>query len=69
MLSEHVYPAQLHVKREQEETPEKLFYVRLVNFPDIYREKNILRFLSKKIPQFTHSKLLMEKDGAGNFTG
>lgn len=37
-----------------------MFYVRLCNFPDLYRENNILRFLTKKIPEFKHSKLLME---------
>ena len=37
-----------------------MFYVRISNFPDLYRETNILRFLTKKIPEFKHSKLLME---------
>ena len=37
-----------------------MFYVRISNFPDLYRETNILRFLTKKIPEFNHSKLLME---------
>ena len=46
-----------------------MLYVRLLNFPDLYQERNILRFLTKKIPSFTHSKLLMEKDRYQNFTG
>lgn len=46
-----------------------MFYVRVMNFPELYRERNILRFLTKKIPQFTHTKLLLDEDRAGNFTG
>ena len=38
-----------------------MFYIRVKNFPELYEEKNILRFLKKKIPEFTHSKLVMEK--------
>lgn len=41
----------------------------MLNFPELYRERNILRFLTKKIPSFTHTKLLLEEDKAGNFTG
>jgi len=43
--------------------------VRVLNFPDLYQEKNILRFLTKKTPDFNHTKLLMEKDRHGDFTG
>ena len=43
--------------------------MRVLNFPDLYQERNILRFLTKKIPEFTHSKLIMEKDRNNNFTG
>jgi len=38
-----------------------MFYIRVKNFPELYEEKNILRFLKKKIPEFTHSKLIMEQ--------
>ena len=40
-----------------------------MNFPDLYQERNLLRFLTKKIPEFKHSKLIMEKDRNANFTG
>lgn len=56
-------PAQLFVKQALEKDASKRFYVRISNFPDLYREQNILRLLTKKIPQFTHSKLLMEQAG------
>ncbi len=46
-----------------------MLYVRICNFPDLYQERNILRFLTKKIEGFTHSKLLLEKDERKNFTG
>jgi len=61
MLQEHVYPAQLYVKTKLAEEPTKMFYIRVKNFPELYEEKNILKFLKKKIPEFTHSKLVMEK--------
>ena len=69
VIHEHIIPAQLHVKIQLEQTPKQMFYVRILNFPDLYQERNILRFLTKKIPEFTHSKLHLEKDLAGNFTG
>ena len=62
-------PAQLHVKTQLEQDPKSCFYVRVLNFPDLYQERNILRFLTKKTPEFNHTKLLMEKDRYGNFTG
>ena len=60
-LSEHIMPAQLSIREQLKKEPGKMFYVRLCNFPDLYRESNILRFLTKKIPEFKHSKLLMEQ--------
>jgi len=61
MLQEHVYPAQLVVKQGLDADETKMFYIRVKNFPELYEEKNILRFLKKKIPDFTHTKLVMEK--------
>jgi len=61
VLQEHIFPAQLKVKEDLDKDPSKMFYVRVVNFPDIYTEKNILRFLNKKIPNFKHSKLILEE--------
>ena len=68
-MHEHIMPAQLHVKKQLEQDARSLFYVRVLNFPDLYQERNILRFLTKKIPEFKHSKLLMEKDSYEKFTG
>ena len=69
LMHEHIMPAQLHVKTQLEQDPRQMLYVRICNFPDLYQERNILRFLTKKIEGFTHSKLLMEKDERKNFTG
>ena len=70
VMHEHILPAQLHVKAQLEQDPRRVFYVRVCNFPDLYQERNILRFLTKKIAGFTHSKLLLEKDQYSNsFTG
>lgn len=69
MMHEHIMPAQLHVKTQLEQDSKQVFYVRVCNFPDLYQERNILRFLTKKIQGFTHTKLIMEKDRSGNFTG
>ena len=68
-MHEHIMPAQLHVKTKLEQDPKQMFYVRAMNFPDLYQERNLLRFLTKKIPEFKHSKLIMEKDRNANFTG
>ena len=62
-------PAQLHVKTQMEQNASQMFYVRIANFPDLYAEKNILKFLTKKIPSFNHSKLVCEKNKANRFTG
>lgn len=70
VMHEHIMPAQLHVKKSLEQDPKHTFYVRVCNFPDLYQERNILRFLTKKIAGFNHSKLLLEKDQySGTFTG
>lgn len=69
VMHEHIMPAQLHVKTQLEQDSKQVFYVRVCNFPDLYQERNILRFLTKKIQGFTHTKLIMEKDRGGNFTG
>lgn len=69
IMHEHIMPAQLHVKTQLEQDPNQVFYVRVCNFPDLYQERNILRFLTKKIAGFTHSKLIMEKDRHARFTG
>ena len=61
VMQEHIMPAQLHVREQQKVDPNKNFIIRVNNFPDLYEEKNILKFLKKKIPEFTHSKLVMEK--------
>lgn len=61
MLNEHVLPAQLYVKQGLDADENKMFYIRVKNFPKLYEEKNILRILKKKIPDFTHTKLVMEK--------
>ena len=60
-MQEHIFPAQLQVKEDLAKNPSKMFYVRVTNFPNIYTENNILRFLNKKIPNFKHSKLIMEE--------
>ena len=62
-------PAQLHVKKQLEQDRNSTFYVRVLNFPDLYQERTILRFLTKKITGFSHSKLLMERNHNHNFTG
>ena len=69
VMHEHIMPAQLYVKTQLEKDPNLVFYVRVNNFPDLYQERNVLRFLTKKIPGFAHSKLILEKDRHDNFTG
>jgi len=69
MMHEHIMPAQLHVKKQLEQDPKQMFYVRVCNFPDLYQERNILKFLAKKIAGFNHSKLILEKDAHNLFTG
>ena len=75
MMQEHVMPAQLYVKTELAKDPNKNFYIRVKNLPELYEEKNILKFLKKKIPDFNFSKLVMEsrpqrsKKAKENFSG
>ena len=74
-MQEHVMPAQLFVKTELAKDPNKNFYIRVKNLPELYEEKNILKFLKKKIPDFNFSKLVMEsrpqrsKKSKENFSG
>ena len=69
VMHEHIMPAQLHVKNKLEQDRNSTFYVRVLNFPNLYQERTILRFLTKKITGFSHTKLLMERDRNDQFTG
>lgn len=57
------------MKNQLEQDKNSTFYVRVLNFPDLYTERTILKFLTKKITGFNHSKLLIEKGRNDNFTG
>ncbi len=36
VIHEHIMPAQLYVKTQLEQAPKQMFYVRILNFPDLY---------------------------------
>ena len=68
-MHELIMPAKLLVKKQLEQDLKQMFCVRICNFPALNQERNILKFLAKKIAGFNHWKLILAKDAHNLFTG